>query len=146
MGIQIPHFHFLFLLSLSVPFLSCFFFFFCATISSLFSFSYTLLFSRPLVLIAGSYDQDQGGMGGFQEWPQVWCHHDNILCCCLSLRLHGSVVALRWLNATVVSWKSTHPWKSAHPLLLAQFCVQGQSLLQWAPPWSKLRMANGEYL
>ena len=26
---------------------------------------------RPLLVIAGSYDQDQGGMGAFQEWPQV---------------------------------------------------------------------------
>lgn len=26
---------------------------------------------RPMVVIAGGYDQDQGGMGGFQEWSQV---------------------------------------------------------------------------
>eukprot|EP00731_Ephydatia_muelleri_P013659 Em0007g969a len=25
----------------------------------------------PLLVIAGSYDQDQGGMGAFQEWPQL---------------------------------------------------------------------------
>ena len=27
--------------------------------------------ARPLIVIAGGYDQDQGGMGGFQEWSQV---------------------------------------------------------------------------
>lgn len=24
-----------------------------------------------MIVIAGGYDQDQGGMGGFQEWNQV---------------------------------------------------------------------------
>lgn len=24
-----------------------------------------------MIVLAGSYDQDQGGMGGFQEWNQV---------------------------------------------------------------------------
>lgn len=32
----------------------------------------------PMVVIAGSYDQDQGGMGGFQEWPQLESCHS---CC-----------------------------------------------------------------
>ena len=26
---------------------------------------------RPMIVIAGGFDQDQGGMGGFQEWNQV---------------------------------------------------------------------------
>ena len=26
---------------------------------------------RPLLVISGSYDPDQSGMGGFQEFPQV---------------------------------------------------------------------------
>ena len=26
---------------------------------------------RPMIVIAGSFDQDQVGMGGFQEWNQV---------------------------------------------------------------------------
>ncbi len=30
---------------------------------------YTLF--RPLLVIAGGYESDQAGMGGFQEWPQV---------------------------------------------------------------------------
>ena len=30
-----------------------------------------ILFPRPMVVIAGGYDQDQTSKGGFQEWPQV---------------------------------------------------------------------------
>ena len=32
---------------------------------------YCLCWCRPMVVIAGGYDQDQGGTGSFQEWNQV---------------------------------------------------------------------------
>ena len=31
-----------------------------------------MLSCRPLIVLAGGFDQDQGGMGGFQEWNQVY--------------------------------------------------------------------------
>ena len=34
--------------------------------------------TRPLIIIAGGYDQDQVGMGGFQEWNQVCCSEPHI--------------------------------------------------------------------
>ena len=30
-------------------------------------------------MIAGGYDQDQGGLGGFQEWSQVCMHSLGVL-------------------------------------------------------------------
>ena len=38
------------------------------------------------MVIAGSYDQDQGGWGAFQEWPQV----SNVLCSAM-LCYHGNI-------------------------------------------------------
>ena len=39
---------------------------------------YSYFTLRPLLVIAGSFDQDQIAMGGFQEWPQVTNSHTNI--------------------------------------------------------------------
>ena len=41
------------------------------------------MISRPMVVLAGGYDQDQGGMGAFQEWPQVTMQTSLSVCVCV---------------------------------------------------------------
>ena len=35
------------------------------------------------MVLAGGYDQDQGGMGAFQEWPQVTMQTSLCVCVCV---------------------------------------------------------------